>query len=207
MNKRWRKKLAFTKSPHFKELEDSLKNGSVPHKTLVFKAFDLTHPSDVKVVIVGDEPYQGSFLPNGLAFSVSPHIKKIPRPLLAIFKEYCNDLGYQRPRSGDLSQWAHEGVLLLNSRLTFNSRKLGWEKLTYSTLKWINENKSHVCFVFLGKDAKEYIALVGKEKHFVISTDYPLPNKDCSFFGTRLFSSINNYLTQHNIKPIDWRLR
>lgn len=207
MNKKWRKKLSFTESPHFKRLEESIKPDSIPHKSLVFRAYDLTHPQDVKVVIVGDEPYQEHRYSNGLAFSISPHLKNIPRPLQAIFKEYCSDLGYQRPRSGDLSSWAHEGVLLINSRLTFNSRNVGWEKLTYSVLKWINENKTNVCFVFLGKDAKEYKSLVDRDKHFVFTSEYPLPKKDCEFLGSKMFSKINEYLKLHNLKQINWRLR
>lgn len=207
MNKRWRKKLSFTRSPHFKTLENSIRDDSIPHKSMVFRAYDLTSPKDVRVVIVGDEPYDGHRYSNGLAFSISPHLKHIPRPTQAIFKEYCSDLGYNRPRNGDLSDWAHEGVLLINSRLTRNSSKLGWEKLTFSVLSWINEHKTNVCFVFLGRDAKEYKALVNTDKHLVITSEYPLPDRGCKFFGTKPFSTINKYLISNNLNPIEWKLR
>lgn len=211
MHKRWRKKLSLTQLPLFKSLTDTLDEFSNPHKSLVFRAFDLTYPQDVKAVIVGDAPISVPKMSNGLAFSIAPHIKHWPKSTHVIFKEYSDDLKYPTPKTGDLSSWASNGVLLLNSRLTSNSNP-GWEKLTYHVLKWINDNRSHIVFIFWGKEAQQYKALVDTNKHLTIIASYPnMLNETMqirsNFLGHSPFTTTNDYLKEHDLKPIDWRLR
>ena len=180
-----------------------------PPKELVYKAFDLTPFDKVKVVILGQDPYPTKGYANGLAFSVRPDVKPLPRSLQNIFKEYRDDLGYPQPRNGDLTLWAERGVLLLNSVLTveegkpLSHRGLGWEKLTIEVVQKLSEYREGLVFLLWGKSAQEYGGLINASKHLVYRSSHPSPlSADRGFLGSRPFSTANEFLTE----PIDWRL-
>ena len=184
-----------------------------PHE-LVYKAFELTPFDQVKVVILGQDPYPTKGHAHGLAFSVPPHVKPLPPSLRNILTEYETDLGLPRPRFGDLSDWARRGVLLLNTILTVAEGRplshsgLGWHKLTVEVLQKLSEFREHIVFILWGRHAGEFRGLINEEKHHVISSPHPSPfSAHTGFFGSRPFSRANDYLASVNIPPIDWRLR
>ena len=175
-----------------------------------FKALELTPFDKVKVVILGQDPYPTRGHAHGLAFSVQAHVKPLPRSLRNIFTEYSSDLGYPTPRCGDLSSWAKEGVLLLNTILTVEEGKplshagIGWEKLTYEIVRALSERVlpgSGPVFCLWGKRAQEYQgALRGAQ---VVCSAHPSPLSAANgFFGSKPFSKVNALLKE----PIDWRL-
>ena len=176
-----------------------------PSRANWFKALQLTPFDKVKVVILGQDPYHTKGLADGLAFSVPPHIRKLPPSLLNLFKEYQADLGYQKPRTGDLSEWAVRGVLLLNTVLTVeegkaNSHKgLGWEKLTYEVLRSLAK-RGEVVFLLMGRQAQEYRAACHPCP--VVCTPHPSPLAK-GFLGSKPFSRVNELLKE----KIDWRLQ
>ena len=172
-----------------------------------FRALRLTPFEEVKCVILGQDPYPTPGHAMGLAFSVFPHVSPLPRSLKNIFREYQDDLGYPAPRNGDLTSWAKEGVLLLNTCLTVEAGKanshvgLGWEKLTYEVVRSLGE-KRDVVFVLWGKTAQEYSAACGG--CHIISSVHPSPlSANKGFLGSRPFSRVNRYLGD---RAINWRL-
>lgn len=187
----------------------------LPHPSLRFKALELTPFNKVKCVILGQDPYHTKGIAHGLAFSVQPHIKSLPPSLRNIFVEYELDLGYPKPRSGDLSLWAREGCLLLNTILTVEEGKplshkgLGWEKLTYEILRSLNDKRGttdddSIVFMLWGKAAQEYRALIDNPRHLVLCAAHPSPlNAKGGFFGCKHFSKTNEFLKD---RKIDWRL-
>lgn len=175
-----------------------------------FKALDLTPFSEVRCVILGQDPYPTRGYAMGLAFSVFPHVSPLPASLRNIFTEYHSDLGYPEPRFGDLTPWAKNGVLLWNSILTveeghpLSHEGIGWEKLTYEILRSLDET-CRVVFVLWGKRAQEYKAAIQNSP--VIVSPHPSPYSASSgFFGSRPFSKVNQHLINLGQKPIDWRL-
>ena len=183
-----------------------------PPKNFVFNALKLTPYENVKVVIVGQDPYHGEGEAHGLSFSVQKGIK-IPPSLQNIFKELQDDLGIAPKRDGDLTGWANEGVLLLNAVLTVEKdkaashRNLGWELFTDYIIKIINEKTSPVVFILWGNFAKEKKKLITNPKHLVITSPHPSPFSAYSgFFGSRPFSKTNEFLKSNHLKPIDWSL-
>ena len=196
----------------YKVIKEEYKNKIIyPKECDIFKALKLSSYKDTKVVIVGQDPYHGENEANGLAFSVPKGIK-IPPSLQNIFKELKSDLGISR-NSGDLSSWAKQGVLLLNSVLTVEKDKpashkcIGWEYLTNYIIKILNNKKTPVIFILWGNFAKEKEKFITNPKHFVISSSHPSPfSARLGFFGSRPFSQVNNFLVQKKMTPIDWSL-
>lgn len=189
-------------------------NGQVfPPQDLVFNAFRLTTFDSLKVVILGQDPYHNDGQAHGLAFSVPEGIA-LPPSLKNIFKELETDISeFKIPKSGDLSYWAKQGVLLLNATLTVNAhqagshQKKGWEKFTDQVIQAISENKKAVVFLLWGAYAQKKASLINAQKHLVLTAVHPSPlSVYRGFFGCRHFSQTNVFLQQHGEKPIDWKL-
>ena len=183
-----------------------------PKMNEIFNAFRHTSYKNVKVVILGQDPYHGENEAEGLSFSVKVGIRK-PPSLNNIFKELKEDLGYEYPKSGSLVKWADEGVLLLNSVLTVEKDKpashrgRGWELFTDTVIKKINEKETPVVFILWGNYAKAKKDLITNPNHLVLESTHPSPYSASSgFFGSSPFSKTNNYLKSKGIKPIDWNL-
>lgn len=182
-----------------------------PPKELVFNAFNLCHFEDVKVVIIGQDPYHGPGQANGLAFSVSNGIK-VPPSLKNIFKELNTDVNAQIPVSGNLENWAKQGVLLLNTILTVEQglpgshRNKGWEAFTDKVIQRISSEKEHVVFLLWGNYAIQKESLIDASKHLILKAAHPSPLARGAFFGCKHFSSTNSYLVKNSLKPIDWEL-
>ena len=178
----------------------------------VFNAFNLTPLTNVKVVLVGQDPYHGEGQANGLSFSVEKNIK-IPPSLQNIFKELFTDLRLTSPQNGNLENWAKQGVLLLNSCLTVQKASpgshqgRGWEKFTDKVLKIVNDNKKNIVFILWGRKAQEKGHFLDDDRHLIIKSPHPSPfSVHTGFFGSKPFSRSNNYLLEKNIEPIDWQL-
>ena len=206
------------KKPYFKQIAEHLKTEKKQGKTIyppgsqIFHAFEATPFDEVKVVVLGQDPYHGPKQAHGLSFSVQ---KGVPPPpsLINIFKELHEDVGVPIPKHGHLEKWAKQGVLLLNASLTVRAAepmshsKLGWEKFTNTVIEKVSELKEHVVFVLWGKFAQEKQALIDIKKHYVIKSAHPSPlSAKNGFFGSKPFSKINTYLMKHGIDPIDWAL-
>lgn len=183
-----------------------------PPQNYIFNALKLTPFSNTKVVIVGQDPYHGEGEAHGLSFSVQEGVK-IPPSLQNIYKELESDLGINPSLKGDLTKWAREGVLLLNSVLTVEKdkpashRHLGWELLTDYIIKVLNTKEEPVVFILWGNFAKEKAKLITNPKHFIITSPHPSPfSARNGFFGSRPFSRTNNFLKTHHLKEIDWSL-
>lgn len=182
-----------------------------PSKENIFRSLNLTSFKDTKVVIIGQDPYHGENEANGLAFSINNDVKITPS-LRNIFKELENDLNIKRTNT-DLSSWAKQGVLLLNTILTVEKDKplshksLGWEDITNYIIKYISDNKENVVFILWGNFAKEYKKIIDPKKHFIIESPHPSPfSARKGFFGSKPFSKTNNYLKKNNQSVIDWSL-
>ena len=183
-----------------------------PPKNYIFNALKLTPYKNVKVVIVGQDPYHGVGEAHGLSFSVQKGIP-IPPSLQNIYKELYDDLGIQPAKYGDLTKWAEEGVLLLNSVLTVEKDKpashkgKGWELLTDYIIKCLNNKEEPIVFILWGNFAKSKKAYITNPKHLVIESSHPSPfSARSGFFGSKPFSRANNFLEKNKIKPIDWKL-
>jgi uracil-DNA glycosylase len=181
-----------------------------PDYNSIFKAFSLSAFKDVKVVILGQDPYHGEGQAEGLSFSV-PEGKKLPPSLRNIYKELKDDLGIDRGQNGNLEDWAKAGVLLLNATLTVEAGKagshqgLGWEEFTDSVIKTISDQKENVVFILWGKYAEAKTILINTDKHLVIASAHPSPfSAHRGFFGSRPFSKTNHHLKKTNQKPINW---
>ena len=180
-----------------------------PPKNQIFRAIELTPFEEVKVVIIGQDPYHNDNQANGLCFSVSDKVKA-PPSLKNIFKELEDDLGIKKT-SNELEMWAKQGVLLLNATLTVraheaNSHKdLGWEKFTDFIIKEISDKKENVVFVLWGAFAQKKAGLIDTSKHFIIQSAHPSPfSVHKGFFGSRPFSKINQFLKEKGKEPINW---
>lgn len=178
----------------------------------VFRALRLTDYDNVKVVILGQDPYHGTGEAEGLSFSVQDGIRK-PPSLRNIFKELKDDLGYDEPESGSLVNWAKEGVLLLNSLLTVEKDKplshktLGWERFTDEIIKKINEKDTPVVFILWGAYARSKKQYITNPNHYIVESTHPSPfSARNGFFGSKPFSKTNNYLISKNIKPVNFKL-
>ena len=184
-----------------------------PRKDEVFKAFRYTPYQNVKVVILGQDPYHGDGEAEGLSFSVPKNIK-IPPSLINIYKELHNDLGITPPNHGNLSSWAKEGVLLLNSVLTVikdhaaSHEGLGWETFTDNVIKLINEKDTPVVFILWGRFARSKKKLIDNPIHLVIESAHPSPLSAYNgFFNSHPFSRTNDYLISKGIRPINWEIK
>jgi uracil-DNA glycosylase len=181
-----------------------------PPATQIFNAFDRCPLSQVKVVILGQDPYHGPGQANGLCFSVSDSIAK-PPSLLNIFKELKTDLGIDEPPSGNLQKWADQGVLLLNAILTVRAHQAGshqgkgWEQFTDSAVRVLAEQRSNLVFILWGSYAQKKGAMIDDVRHLIIKSPHPSPlAAHRGFFGSRPFSRTNRYLEDHGKEPISW---
>ena len=182
-----------------------------PPGPLIFNAFHLTHLKDLRVVILGQDPYHGYGQAHGLCFSVKPGIKP-PPSLVNIYKELASDIdGFEIPNHGYLQSWAEQGVLMLNTVLTVEQGKAhshaksGWEIFTDSVIDQLNQNKRHLVFILWGRKAQEKGAKIDRDRHLVLTSAHPSPlSAHYGFFGSAPFSKTNNYLCQHGITPINW---
>ncbi|MGZ3884837.1 MAG: uracil-DNA glycosylase [Bacteroidia bacterium] len=180
-----------------------------PPGSRIFAAFDLTPFDDVKVVILGQDPYHGPGQANGLCFSVNDGIKP-PPSLVNIFKELHTDAGCQLPAGGNLEPWAKQGVFLLNATLTVRAntagshQNKGWELFTDAVIKTISEQKEHVVFLLWGNYARAKTGLIDASKHLVLTAAHPSPLARGAFFGSRHFSQANAYLSSKGLKPVNW---
>ncbi|MBR2658369.1 uracil-DNA glycosylase [Candidatus Saccharibacteria bacterium] len=215
MDESWK---AFLKSefgkPYFRELAEFLhaeyeKKTIFPRKELVFSAFT-TNLNDVKVVILGQDPYHTPGAAEGLAFSV-PSSQPIPPSLINIYKEIDNDIGHHNNKTGSLRNWQKQGVLLLNTVLTVEAHKAGshrgkgWEVFTTEVIKYLNETRPHLVFILWGRDARNKKSLIDTSKHLVLESPHPSPlSAHAGFFGNHHFSKTNEFLKSHDMAEIEW---
>jgi uracil-DNA glycosylase len=184
-----------------------------PKGTDIFNAFKQTPFDDLKVVILGQDPYHGVNQAHGLSFSVQKGINP-PPSLKNIYKELVTDIpGFAIPNHGDLTEWAEQGVLLLNATLTVRDsspashQKKGWEELTDQVIKTISDKKEGIVFILWGAYAQAKAELIDKSKHFIIKSPHPSPfSADRGFFGSKPFSKTNEILKKEGRKPIDWQI-
>jgi len=191
-----------------KEQEKSI----LPHSSLWFNALTSTDLHQVKVVILGQDPYPTPGHAHGLCFSVMPEVKPIPKSLINIYKELEDDLGIVNS-NGNLQSWADQGVLLLNSVLTVEAGKAnshqgqGWEQFTDRIIEVLNEQTSPVAFVLWGAYAQKKGSIVNNPQHFVLRSPHPSPLSSYrGFFGSKPFSKINNFLIENGKEPVNWQV-
>jgi uracil-DNA glycosylase len=178
----------------------------------IFAAFNLTHFDEVKVVLLGQDPYHGPKQAHGLSFSVLEGITP-PPSLKNIFKELHDDLGYDIPKNGNLTKWAKQGVFLLNAILTVRAnkpashQKKGWEEFTDAVIKVLSDKREGLVFILWGKFAQSKEDLIDTKKHYVLKAAHPSPfSADKGFFGSKPFSKTNKILVKLGKEPIDWDL-
>ena len=203
--------------PYYKKLYEKViyeyNNYEVfPPKDEIFNAFHLTPISEVKVVIIGQDPYHNYNQAHGLCFSVRPQVE-IPPSLLNIYKELHDDLGLKIPNNGYLVKWAKQGVLMLNTVLTVRAheanshRMIGWEEFTDATIKALNKEDRPIVFLLWGTPAGKKEALLDNPKHLYLKAPHPSPlSAYRGFFGCRHFSKTNQFLKEHGLTEIDWQI-
>lgn len=212
----WKERLADVwQSPEFAQLAEFVRGEYAstlvfPPAKSIFAAFDNCPFSKVKVVIIGQDPYHGDGQANGLAFSVAPGVA-VPPSLVNIFKEIQSDLGTPRPANGDLTRWARQGVLLLNSSLTVRAHtpashsRIGWERVTDAAISALSAGRENIVFLLWGAHAGRKGELIDRTKHLMLTAPHPSPlSASRGFFGCRHFSKTNEYLINHGIDPIEW---
>ncbi|MFN5325802.1 MAG: uracil-DNA glycosylase [Bacteroidota bacterium] len=185
-----------------------------PPGPMIFNAFNTTDFNEVKVVIIGQDPYHGPGQAHGLSFSVQAGIKP-PPSLINMYKEIESDLGVKMPRDyGNLTHWAKQGVLLLNATLTVRANQpnshagIGWSQFTDAVIQKLNQEKEQLVFLLWGNFAKEKGAHIDQKKHLVLKAAHPSPfAADKGFYGCRHFSKTNQYLIEHGLDPIDWLIK
>jgi len=202
--------------PYYKILQKKLKS-EYNHKNIyptydnIFKAFELTSFNDVKVIILGQDPYHGKNQAMGLSFSTPANIKN-PPSVQNIFKEIKSDLGYESCAiNGDLSIWAKQGVLLLNTILTVEQSKpkshkgIGWELFTDEIIRLLSKQKEHLIFLLWGTPSQKKASLIDKNRHLILKAPHPSPlSAYRGFLGCKAFSRCNKYLIKHQFNPINW---
>ncbi|MGV3528612.1 MAG: uracil-DNA glycosylase [Flavisolibacter sp.] len=206
------------KKPYFKQIVEHLKTEREQGKTiyppgsLIFNAFNQTPFDQVKVVILGQDPYHGPGQAMGLSFSVPRGIMP-PPSLVNIFKELQDDTGMRIPQHGDLTAWARQGVMLLNASLTLRAAdpmshsKIGWHLFTDAVISKISQQRTRVVFLLWGKFAQEKTKLIDDSKHLVLKAAHPSPlSAHNGFFGCRHFSKTNEYMVKNGMDPINWAL-
>ena len=205
------------KKPYYKSLYEKV-NEEYRTRTVyppgpeLFKAFDLTPLSEVKVVILGQDPYHEPGQAEGLCFSVKQGIEQ-PPSLVNIYRELHNELGCYIPKSGSLVPWAKQGVLLLNTLLTvrahqaFSHKGIGWEQFTDAAIRAVNEVDRPVVFMLWGRPAGEKAALLDNPKHLVLKCAHPSPlSASRGFFGCGHFVTCNRFLEEHGVEPVNWQI-
>ncbi|MEP7263647.1 MAG: uracil-DNA glycosylase [Bacteroidota bacterium] len=218
IEKSWKEKLSdeFEKD-YFIQLREFLKSEKergikiYPEGNKIFAAFEHTPFKQVKVVIIGQDPYHGDGQANGLSFSVNDHINK-PPSLLNIFKELQSDIGIPIPVSGNLSKWSEQGVLLLNATLTVRAgeaashQNKGWELFTDAVIRKISEELTGVVFLLWGRYAQAKEVLIDHNKHYILKAAHPSPLARGAFFGSKHFSKTNEILINTGRHPVDWNI-
>lgn len=204
-------------APYFRELTARVRdeysrpnNPCYPPGSCIFAAFDNTPFDQVKVVIMGQDPYHGPGQANGLAFSVASGVL-IPPSLRNIFKEVSDDTGAPIPADGDLTRWARQGVLLLNASLTVREHQpkshsgIGWERFTEAAVRVLAEQRDHLVFLLWGSDAIRRGDFIDRSRHLVMTSVHPSPlSASRGFFGNHQFTRANEYLVAHGKTPIVW---
>jgi uracil-DNA glycosylase len=206
------------KKPYFKQVTEHIKTEKEQGKTiyppgqLIFNAFEQTPFDNVKVVLLGQDPYHGKGQAMGMSFSVPDGVTK-PPSLLNIFKELHDDVGVPIPKTGNLTKWAQQGVLLLNASLTVRAAepnshaKIGWHQFTDMVIQKVSELKEGIVFLLWGKFAQDKTELINTKKHHILKAAHPSPfAADKGFFGCRHFSKTNTYLMKEGLDPIDWAI-
>ena len=203
------------KKPYYAQLYKKVLNAYrtetvYPPSTDIFNAFAFTPLENVKVVILGQDPYHEPGQANGLCFSVHKGVR-IPPSLVNIYKEMSSDLGCPAPENGDLTGWARQGVLLLNTVLTVRAhaanshRGIGWEEFTDAAIRVLADQDRPLVFILWGTPARRKKALIHNPKHLIIESPHPSPlSASGGFFGSRPFSKTNDYLVRCGLTPIDW---
>ncbi len=203
--------------PYFAELMDKISDEYstfeiFPKKEDLFQAFELTPLSNVKVVILGQDPYHNVNQAHGLSFSVKPGVD-IPPSLRNIYKELESDLGFEIPNNGYLTKWASQGVFLLNTVLTVRAHEaashqgLGWEHFTDEVIRVLNQQNRPIVFMLWGGPAKKKMKLLDNPAHLVLTAAHPSPlSAYRGFFGCEHFSKCNEFLISHGTSPIDWQI-
>lgn len=204
-------------SPYFNELKVFLNEEKniykiFPKGSEIFSAFNCTPLPRVKAVILGQDPYHGIGQAHGLSFSV-PDGVHLPPSLKNIFKELSDDLGIKTPISGNLENWAHQGVLLLNATLSVrmgeagSHQRKGWEIFTDQVIRTISDLRAGIVFLLWGKYAQDKMGLIDTNKHFILTAPHPSPfSVHRGFFGCKHFSKTNNILNDNGLEPINWDL-
>ncbi len=215
----WKKALAplFDK-PYFSQITAHLKTEKAlgriiyPKGSLLFNAFEQTPYDQLKVVILGQDPYHNPGQAMGLSFSV-PEGVKIPPSLMNIYKELNKDIGMAMPNTGNLTKWAQQGVLLLNAALSVRANepashsKIGWMDFTDDVIQTISREKNNIVFILWGNFAAQKQIFIDATKHKILKAAHPSPLSAYNgFFGCKHFSATNEYLRQHHLTPIDWML-
>lgn len=205
------------KKPYYRDLymfikEEYSKYMIYPEAEDIFNAFHFTPLGEVKVVIIGQDPYHGEKQAHGLAFSVKPEVE-IPPSLVNIYKELQDDLGCSIPNHGYLKKWADQGVLLLNTVLTVRAHQAnshqgkGWEQFTDAVIHAVNEQDRPVVFMLWGRPAQMKKSMLTNPKHLVLTAPHPSPlSAYRGFFGCRHFSQANTFLENHGVSPVDWQI-
>lgn len=200
-----------TKLEHFLQQEKNAKHTIYPNETEIFNALNSTSFENIKVVILGQDPYHGPGQAHGLSFSVPKGIP-IPPSLKNIYKEMEAEYGTKMPPHGDLTGWAKQGVLLLNATLTVRKARpgshqdKGWEDFTDAIIRAVNEKREHVVFLLWGSSAQKKGALIDRKKHLVLEAPHPSPlSAYRGFLGCGHFEKANDHLIKHGLKPIEWQ--
>lgn len=205
------------KKPYYKELYKTVtaeyaQKSIFPPADDIFNAFHLTPLSEVKVVILGQDPYHNVGQAHGLSFSVKPGVKT-PPSLVNIYQELHEDLGCYIPNNGYLTKWAEQGVMLLNTVLTVQAHKanshkdIGWEEFTDAAIRILNEQDRPIVYLLWGRNAQNKKWMLTNPKHLVLEAPHPSPfSASRGFFGCRHFSRTNEFLTEHGIEPVDWQI-
>ena len=202
----------YYKKLYTKVLEEYKEHVVYPQATDLFTAFELTPLSEVKVVILGQDPYHGIGQAHGLAFSVRPCME-IPPSLVNIYKELASDLGCRIPNNGYLVKWAKQGVLMLNTVLTVRQheanshRGIGWEEFTDAVIRIVNEQDRPIVFILWGAPAQTKKKMLNNPKHLILEAPHPSPlSAYRGFFGSKPFSKTNKFLIENGLEPIDWQI-
>lgn len=203
--------------PYYRELYKKVKEEYATHMIFppsneVFSAFELTPLADVKVVILGQDPYHNVGQAHGLCFSVKPDVE-IPPSLVNIYKELHDDLGCYIPNNGYLVKWAKQGVLMLNTVLTVRAhqanshRGIGWEEFTNAAIRVLNEQDRPIVFILWGSPAQRKKEMLNNPKHLILEAPHPSPLSSYrGFFGSKPFSQTNAFLEKNGLTPIDWQI-
>ena len=203
--------------PYYRELYKKVKEEYATHMIFppsneVFSAFELTPLADVKVVILGQDPYHNVGQAHGLCFSVKPDVE-IPPSLVNIYKELHDDLGCYIPNNGYLVKWAKQGVLMLNTVLTVRAhqanshRGIGWEEFTNAAIRVLNEQDRPIVFILWGSPAQRKKEMLNNPKHLILEAPHPSPlSAYRGFFGSKPFSQTNAVLEKNGLTPIDWQI-